>query len=335
MDQRYADCTQFARLNLDREFLNSLRAVRPRVVAMATAVVWLQLLGSWALALYGPIWVTIVCFVVNCAVVQAMLLWTHEASHFSLTNDRRFNDIWCDVFFAGPIGMSVAAYRAKHLTHHAHLGTELDEDSYPYRFNIKGPRALALLFLKTFTGFVGISVALKKYVAGQTNEAHRERVSGALVAPLVTLVFNLGLLALCIVAGRWYLFFLLWAYPIVVIAIVLNIIRTIAEHQPEDYPRFSDGVETAMRPIVRTTVPNWFEKWLMYQANFNYHIEHHLFPAIPQHNLGLLHRHLRERGFYREFPGSIQKSGWKKFLSLSRNRTNNDFSDAVNEALSA
>jgi hypothetical protein len=37
-----------------------------------------------------------------------------------------------------------------------------------------------------------------------------------------------------VAAGRWYLYFLLWAYPIIAVAIALNIVRTIAEHQPED-----------------------------------------------------------------------------------------------------
>ena len=50
-----------------------------------------------------------------------------------------------------------------------------------------------------------------------------------------------------------YLYFVLWAYPILAVAITLNIVRTIAEHEPEDYPRFENG-EVAMRPVARTTV---------------------------------------------------------------------------------
>jgi fatty acid desaturase len=144
-------------------------------------------------------------------------------------------------------------------------------------------------------------------------------------------VFNVALLTLCILAGRWYFYFLLWLYPIVAVAVALNIIRTIAEHQPEDFAR---AAENDMQPVVRTTVPNWFEKWLMYQANFNYHVEHHLFPTIPHHNLGLVHCHLRDRGFYQEFPGCLQNSGLRKFVLLSQNRVRNDFSDTVTDALS-
>jgi fatty acid desaturase len=136
-----------------------------------------------------------------------------------------------------------------------------------------------------------------------------------------------------VLAGRWYLYFVLWAYPIVGVAVALNIVRSVAEHQPEDFPRFRDGLETAMRPVARTTVPNWFEKWMLYQANFNYHVEHHIFPTVPRHNLGKLHRHLVIKGFYRQFPNSLQSSGFAKFWQLARNRKYDDFSDAVEDAI--
>jgi hypothetical protein len=71
------------------------------------------------------------------------------------------------------------------------------------------------------------------------------------------------LLSACIYVGRWYLYFLLWAYPIVAVAIALNIVRTIAEHQPEDYPRRDLNGDIVTMPLARTTLPNWFEKWLI------------------------------------------------------------------------
>lgn len=333
MDRAYTECARVARSIVDKQWVDNLRSPRAAVVVRATALIWIQLTISWALALYGPVWLSIVSFIINCAMVQAMLLWTHEASHYTLTQNRRLNDIWCDIFFAGPIGMTVAAYRAKHMTHHAHLGTELDQDSYPYRFNVKGARALASLMLRTLSGFVGASVVLNKYAVVRGDGPASVNRGAVWIPRLVTLVFNVGLLATCIAVGRWYLYFVLWAYPIVVVAILLNIVRTIAEHQPEDFPTYRGDQEVAMRPIARTTVPNWFEKWLLYQANFNYHVEHHLFPAIPQHNLALLHRHMLERGFYNQFPECLQRSGIARFVALSRNRINDDFSGPVADAL--
>jgi fatty acid desaturase len=220
------------------------------------------------------------------------------------------------------------------MTHHAHLGTDRDEDSYPYRMNVKGRRQLFKVLILTLSGFQGFRVAWCKYVTGSLSAT-------APILPIVTpwyarcsaLVVNAALVGLCVWSGRWYLYIVLWVYPILAVGIFLNVLRTIAEHQPNDYPRIDGGSETAMRPLVRTTVPNWFEKWLLYQANFNYHLEHHLFPTVPQHNLGLLHRHLVRHGFYTQFPEALQRSGVERFLRLVRTQPEADYSDAVDDAV--
>jgi fatty acid desaturase len=332
MDAQFADCMRTARSLVDPAFIRSLKAPRPTAVFVATALMWGQLLLSWGLALFGPLWLAWIPFIVHGAITQAMLLWVHEASHFNLRPERRDNDIWSDIFFAGPIGMSTAAYRSRHMSHHAHLGTPDDADRYPYLQSIKGARALAWVLIKALSGALGIWLILNKYGPGAQKNELGVAVSPRWIAPLVTVVFNLGLLSLCVATGRWYLYFALWVYPILAVAIALNIVRTIAEHQPEDYPRFENG-ESIVVPLARTTVPNPFEKWVMYQANFNYHIEHHLFPAIPQHNLAKLHRHFVEVGFYQRYPGNLQRSGFAKFIELSRNRKHDDFTDSVEDAL--
>jgi fatty acid desaturase len=79
-------------------------------------------------------------------------------------------------------------------------------------------------------------------------------------------------------------------------------VRTCAEHQPEDFP----AADLDKPPIVRTTLPSVLEKWLIYGINFNYHLEHHLWPHVPFFNLPKLHAHLAERGFYEQRPDLLQ-----------------------------
>ena len=318
MDADFSECAHAAKQMVDRAFIRALTKPRPLVIVAATATLWAQIVVAWAVALYGNPLLIPLAFVVMCAVAQGMLLWTHEASHFSLFPNKRLNDLWCDLFFAGPVGISVAAYRAKHMTHHAHLGTDKDEDGDPYHFNVKGKRQLTLFFLKTLSGIVGAKVTFQKYLGAGHNGAPAQHITPRWLSLGITLVFNLGLLGLCISA--------------VAVGIALNVVRTVAEHQPEDYPHYVGQAETAMRPISRTTVPSFLEKWLLYQANFNYHVEHHLFPQVPQHNLKLLHDRLRSSGFYEEFPDALQTSGIAKFFKLSRNTRHDDFSDAIEEA---
>lgn len=332
MDPKYGDLARCAHPLVDKSFLASLKEKRPSAVFVATLVIWIQLIIAWTLAFLAPMWLIFVPFLITCAIVQAMVLWVHEASHFSLFDDPRMNDIWCDIFFAGPIGISVSAYRGRHASHHAQLGTSNDLDGYPYQLNVRGTRALLHVMFQSLSGVMGLWLARNKYLR-VGSEPSASRISARWIGPVVTIVFNISLAYFCFLNGRWYLFFLLWVYPIVAVAIALNIVRTVAEHQPEEFPQFQDGTEVAMRPVARTTVPHWFEKWLMYQANFNFHVEHHLFPAVPRHNLPKLHRHLVEKGFYRHYPKALQRSGFKKFWRLTRNRTHDDFTDAVQDAI--
>jgi len=185
--------------------------------------------------------------------------------------------------------------------------------------------------VRSLSGLIGLWHARNKYV-GPGIELLRNPVSPRWIGPLTTVIFNAGLLMLCFLAGRWYLYFLLWAYPIVAVGVALNIVRSVAEHQP-DGPRLEGGREAAFRPVARTTVPNWFEKWVLYQANFNYHVEHHIFPTVPRHNLGKLHRRLVDEGFYRQFPDAMQRSGFAKFWQLARSGRYDDFSDAVTDGI--
>jgi len=130
-------------------------------------------------------------------------------------------------------------------------------------------------------------------------------------------VWNIPLLLACVLAGRWYLYFLLWAYPILGVAVTVNLLRSIGEHQPIGFAGLASPNQS-ITPVIRTTCPGYLEKWLMFQANFNYHFEHHLYPTVPAVNLPKVHQYLEERGFYQKYPELLQKSAVAKVLELSR-----------------
>jgi fatty acid desaturase len=105
MDPKYSKLAQTAHPLVDKSFLADLKEKRPTAVFIATIAIWLQLVLAWALVLLGPLWLLFIPFLVSCALAQAMLLWVHEASHFSLFDNRRINDIWCDVFSQARLGL--------------------------------------------------------------------------------------------------------------------------------------------------------------------------------------------------------------------------------------
>ncbi len=327
-DSIYSESAKFARSVVSKSVLEQLREPQQGRIYLLTLLLWSQLVAAWLIALLLPLWLLPLSFIIIVACIQAMLLWVHEASHVSLFRNKVKNDLWANLFFAGPVGITVEAYRERHLSHHAHLGSEMDEDRYPYFISIKGRLALLVFLLKVSTGIIGIRLAFDKYLGRRSKHKNSH-----IYIDFFILAFNSILLLACIYFDRWWLYLLIWVYPIFSVSILINIVRSIAEHQPEEYTAIPNGGEIVMRPVARTTVPNWLEKWIMYQANFNFHVEHHLFPQIPQHNLEKLHKHLLHSGFYDRFPDMLQTSGFKKFLNLSSNRKNKDFSDPIRDAL--
>lgn len=131
-----------ARLLCSPATIKQWKVLQPSRVLLATLILWVQLLGAWLAALFGPALAWIPAFLVICACITAMQLWVHESSHFTLFDSRRINDLWATVFFSSPIGMSVRAYRQYHMTHHAHLATEKDMDRFAFNVNIRGCRRL-------------------------------------------------------------------------------------------------------------------------------------------------------------------------------------------------
>src|SRR3989338_3033625 len=125
-----------------------------------------------------------------------------------------------------------------------------------------------LVTLKSLMGIYGLRT-ISRYVNKKTVEKNQ------FLRTLMSAFWNGGLLWLCIIHGRWYLYFLLWLIPLFTITKHLIIVRVTAEHQPHDYSK-NNLDDTPHDGVVRTTLPNWLNKWIFYQVNFNYHVEHHM-----------------------------------------------------------
>jgi fatty acid desaturase len=304
----------------DKAFLKQLKTYAFGDVAMGTVVIWAQITAGWALALLGNVWLSLGAFVLFISAQQHLASWVHESSHLNLFRSRKLNDLWCNFFFGAPIGMDLAIYRANHLTHHAYLSSDEDRDRHVHAVDLTGINLWKEL-AKSLVCYYGFKVAVGKYLCGALgSRAQRVDAPSSKAAELnwlflaMAAFWNLFFLILCVGAGRWYLYFALWIYPLFSVAQFINILRTSAEHQPVGYP----SVELDDPAIVRTTLPNPLERWLMYGVNFNYHVEHHLWPQVPFFNLPKLHAHLVKSGFYKRHPDLLQRSGIARVWEISR-----------------
>src|SRR2546422_11294477 len=102
-------------------------------VAFQTLVFSLALteVALWAVVWSGWLWLALLLVLVAAHLMHGLLIGFHEASHGLLRKSRRLNEF--DGVLIGTFSLlPFSLYRAVHQTHHAHLGTERDEELWPF-----------------------------------------------------------------------------------------------------------------------------------------------------------------------------------------------------------
>ncbi len=270
----------------DFQALNGFAAARYLLTCWTgvavSAVLWLTLPGYWCLLLIPALGV----------LQHALLNIVHEASHYSLLPDRRWNDRVADLLAALPIGHTVASYRLTHNDHHLYLRTAQDPSSYVTRPDLtRGEIRRTLLFLlggRLVWELMARSLLGRRLEAEAAAEPELMKATDRqrLIAvagwqlPALGLSFLLGL--------QW--FWLTWLIVVMTVTPVLDGLRTLVEHRAADGAGRGESAGPAWH--TRSHHRHLLVSALM-APFFQYHWEHHLFPGIPHHQLAALHRTLR------------------------------------------
>ncbi len=260
-----------------------------------------------ALAIGGALthftwWVVIPAVVLIGLQQHAMFVLAHEAAHYRLFETRWLNDVVGRLIGTAG-GISMMSYRVIHRLHHNALYSDVDPDialhgGYPrgkaYLLRKLGKDVAGLTALKTYAYFFGnpainSSTQTKQRPLDDTSEAlrraaRRDRwgvVAFHVGAPLVFFLAG-GAEAL----GKYLL---LWALPLVTVIQPVLRLRAICEH---------GAVQDLSSPLTaaRTNLAGPVARLLLFPHHVNYHVEHHLFPAVPHYNLPRLHAELAARG---------------------------------------
>ncbi len=210
--------------------------------------------------------------------IQAMGITMHEAVHGNLFRQPRW-DRWIGFVMAVPAFFSFTAYKVAHLNHHRHTRTDKDQDELPNMCRNRRQYVVlyyAWFFVGTFLYF--FIVPWKALRIASRRE--RSRIYGEYLA-----MFLIYVVVVLLELRSGHLTSLLWdwLFPAQV-AILLSNIRTLAEHLGTEGK--GDAVSRA-----RTVTSNRLVSFLM--LNTNYHLEHHLFPAVPWYHLPKVHRLLK------------------------------------------
>lgn len=276
-----------------RHELQELHRIDPGANVRILVYVGLWLVAG-AIACQQPAWwLRIFCWLLMGLCLHGLGDFMHMCSH-----GRVLGHPWGDRllgFCCGlTVGISCSCYRANHLLHHHYLNTERDPDCLAA---IADRRLRRVVYYGFF--LVGLPLySLRLFVTGPINaRGWREKFLCLLetVAMLgcYSWLFHLGYhrgLGPLLVNG-W-----LMGLPF---AMLIGNIRGLAEHSMLDYGPLPDPLHST-RTTLSTRLLSFFFN------NQNFHLEHHLFPSVPWHNLERVHRLLRP--YYDETEASVAGS---------------------------
>ncbi|HUO06121.1 MAG TPA: fatty acid desaturase family protein [Candidatus Binataceae bacterium] len=260
--------------------IDTVKSLRPLVLT------WALIVAAVSIALWSH---SIIVWILAAIVVgrsqHALAVLMHEAAHFRLLDNRRWNDLIGQWLCAFPVNSDLYRYRKVHLRHHKYLLTDRDPDlslsrAYPVTwesFRRKLIRDATGLSAMVMRGYVevdskGRNRPTLKYVKMRMV---RQRI------PRMALGF--AIIAALFYVGLGWAFIALWMIPLFTVNQVILRVRGVLEHA--GVPDAKDGLRNA-RTIVSH---NPFIKFMIGPAHVAYHLEHHLFPAVPDYNLPRLH----------------------------------------------
>jgi fatty acid desaturase len=206
----------------------------------------------------------------------------HEAAHRLLFSNKKANDRVGRWLLAYPSFQALDLYRRAHMAHHRDEFGPNEPDlplyaGYPIRADSFWRK------MKRDALFISGWKNLKPLLRGLLKPGSRRLAVSILGVQAV-------IAALCLVAGRWWIYPLLWLAPWMTVWRVSNRLRAIAEHG--GMVRSDDRRLTTH--VVRQSLMARF--WLV-PYNTGWHLAHHVDPGIPWRNLPKLHRELVASGW--------------------------------------
>ena len=282
---------QLSRQNDGKAWVSVASLLAINAACIAAALLW-----------WTP-WVVVPAILIIASRQQACFVLAHDAAHYRLFQSRRLNDL-VGRALATPVGISMRTYRVVHRLHHNHLYQSQDPDIPLHAGYPRGRRYLIRKLLldltgrtapKTFAYFLG-APAINDDVS-EANQPRRDRLNDTTPALRraarrdrdLIVAFHLAAPLLAVLTGHGLAYLVLWILPLCTVLQALLRFRAICEH---------GAVSDEQSPLqaARTNLgPAWL-LWYLFPYQVNYHIEHHLYPAIPHYNLAACHRELRQRG---------------------------------------
>jgi len=288
------------RKKLPREVLAPLTRIDPLRSTFAVAQTFALIGAVAALAvIFWSWWAALVAIVLMAPLAHALFILAHDAAHYRLYETRWLNDLvgrLCGTL----AGLSMCTYRVIHRLHHNHLYGAEDPDIALHGGYPRGKAYLARKLTKDVAGLTAWKTYAYFFGAPAANAATSTAVrplddtsprlrQAAFRDRWGVLAFHVAMPAVAFATGWGWYYVVLWLVPLATGLQVIFRLRAICEHGAlTDY--------SSPLTAARTNLPNWWQRYLLFPHHVNYHIEHHLYPAVPHYNLPRLHRALEVHG---------------------------------------
>ncbi|WP_156385506.1 fatty acid desaturase family protein [Ramlibacter sp. Leaf400] len=307
------------RLSTARSLLSIAQTFGLIALAMALAV------ATWPSA-----WMVPAIVVIGIA-QHGLFILAHEAAHYRLFAHRKANDL-AGRFIGMVGGVSMCTYRVTHRLHHNNLYTEEDPDTaihggYPrgkaYLLDKLGRDLLALNAWKTYAYFFGapaINADTNREIRPLDDTSPQLRAA-ARADRLWVAGFHLAAPAVAFVLGGGQgllLYLVLWLLPLVTVLQPILRLRAICEHGATT--DLSSPLTAARTNRTVGSFGNWIARIVLFPHHVNYHVEHHLYPAVPHYHLPALHRLLVDKGALQAAEVRDFTDTWRRVFAPRRAR---------------
>lgn len=310
---------------LNEEEIRAVKATSDLKAFFLLGRTWLVIAAIFTLLTYFPNVFTVIAAGFLLAGQQMALgAFLHDCAHRGMFRTRAFNDFFGHWFAGVPSLIPLPFYREYHFLHHRLTGTEHDPDvqniaNYPVSkcsmrrklvrdyTGKSGLKALlgALLFVNT--GRVGNAASM----GVQKRERSRAEILRMTIKNYAAILLVHGsLFGILFALGQPWVYLAWWFAHIFFLPGILRI-RQIGEHGA------MTQLSGPVRLTTRTTLANWWQRWLIAPNYINYHCEHHFAPTVPPYNLPHLNRLLQQRGFYHDHPNALVSQGYLEVLRLA------------------